>query len=71
MPLTNTDLKAIELPIDRAFMKIFHTFSNDIVKDCHWYMGVLLGFVLCVNRSYFVKLISYVVLLIAEMLSVQ
>ena len=39
VPINATDRRAIDLTVTRAFMKIFKTFSNAVVRDCQYFCG--------------------------------
>ena len=41
VPINVTDKKVLELPVNRAFMKIFKTYSTNVVNDCKFHMYFL------------------------------
>ena len=39
LPLTKTNVKVLEHPWSRVFMKLFWTFDNEVVRQCQYYTG--------------------------------
>ena len=66
-PLTKSDLKSLDFPVNRFFMKLIKTSNIQMVKDCQVYFGFdLLSVIidrqskkfLSVNVSFLVKSVS-------------
>ena len=41
IPLNSTDRRAIDLPVTRACMKFFKSYSSALIKECQFFMGFL------------------------------
>ena len=51
-PLTKSDLKSLDFPVNRFFMKLFNILSNiQMVNDCRVYFGFDLPSVIIVRQS--------------------
>ena len=50
-PLTKSDLKSLEFPVNRFFMKLFKTSNIQMVNDCQVYFGFDLPSVIIVRQS--------------------
>jgi hypothetical protein len=58
LPLTKTNLRNIEHPWSRVFMKIFSTFDVKIVADCQSYIGyTTVEQLACFRKNKFVNLL--------------
>jgi len=50
-PLTKSDLKSSDFPVNRFFMKLFNTSNIQMVNDCQVYFGFDLPSVIIVIQS--------------------
>ena len=50
-PLTKSDLKSLDFPVNRFFMKLFNTSNIQMVNDCQVYFGFDLPSVIIVRQS--------------------
>ena len=50
-PLTKSDLKSLDFPVNRFFMKLFKTSNIQMVNDCQVYFGFDLPSVIIDRQS--------------------